>query len=272
MFSAAPNPIAISLGPLDIRWYGLVYAIGFLFVYFYLRYQAKKKRLHLDEDHIDTFVLYAIVGVIIGGRLGEFIFWTPARIIEDPVSILRIWEGGMAFHGALVGLALAIYFFARKYNVKFYHVSDHLMIPAALFLFFGRIANFINAELVGTVMQQPNAIAVNWFNETNASGDLVYRHPSQLYAAAKNLINFVVLVALQSSESFTRRFKVGSGFYTWLFILMYGLLRTITNYWKEEARWFLGIFSSGQLLSFLMFAIAAYILITKYINKKHKKQ
>jgi phosphatidylglycerol:prolipoprotein diacylglycerol transferase len=265
MFQVSPNPILASIGPIDIRYYGLVYALAFLGTYFYLQYLTRKGKLHLDEEAIDNFVLYAIIGVVAGGRIGQFIFYQTQRLFTDPLAVLRIWEGGMSFHGGVIGVAIAITLFCRRYNMPFYQLSDNLVIPGSIALFFGRIANFINAELVGTITNVP--WAVNWFGEINpVTGDLIYRHPSQIYEALTNGAQAIILHTLQAKKSFTQQFKVGSGFYTWLFIFMYGAMRLVVNIWREEAEIILGL-GMGQLLSLIMAIIALIVIYKNYLNK-----
>ncbi|MFP4523593.1 MAG: prolipoprotein diacylglyceryl transferase [Candidatus Nanoarchaeia archaeon] len=308
MFAISPNPILLSLGPIDIRYYGLVYALGFLFGYWYLRRRAKQNRLSLLPDQIDTYMIYIILGGILGGRIGEFLFFQTDILFSAPLEIFKIWTGGMSIHGGMLGFIVATYLFCKKYNTSFYEITDHIVIPTALVLAFGRVANFINAELIGTLTTVP--WCVNYFNETIAkTGKLACRHPSQLYESLKNILIFVVLFMVDKKQlrlrashkkstksskktpsytfrksnkkskkvmpSFIMRWwnscyktffqkAYAKGYTTWLFILLYGLLRTIANIWRDDVRWLFGIFGTGQVLSIIMFIIAFVVLCKRY--------
>lgn len=269
MFSLTPNPILLDIGFLQLRWYGLVYAVGFLLTYFYLLHLSKKKRLELDEKQVDTLVIYTILGAVLGGRIGEFIFFQTDVLFSNPLQILRIWDGGMAFHGAVLGLIISTTLFCKKYKVPFYHLTDHLMLPASFMLIFGRIANFINSELCGRLA--PNLPwAVNLNNPPLCDG---YRHPSQLYQALKNVVIFGVLYFKQYDWHFNHlKKKYRPGYFTWLFVTMYGILRVITNIWRDDPLYFFGILSTGQFLSLIMFLTGMYILYKNYgLFRGHKK-
>lgn len=259
MFDLTINPVIVQLGPLAIRYYGLVYALGFLFAFWYLKHLIKNKQLKLSEKELDTFITYSIIGVVVGGRLGHFLFWDPTTIWTNPLEILMIWHGGMAFHGGAIGLAIAVWLFVKKKKIHFYELSDAIMIPAAFTLFLGRAVNFMNAEVCGHLWN--GAWAVNLHNPPACDG---YRHPSQLYEALKNL--FMAGVLYIKKEHFARK----KGYATWMFILMYGILRAFTNIWRDDVLWVFGVLSTGQLLSILMAIIALYVLITRYWNESNR--
>ena len=185
MFYHNINPVLVSLGPFDIRYYGLVYAVGFLVSYFLLRWIAKKGKINnLTSDRADILILYLILGAVIGARVLLFVFYYPATFITNPLEVLMIWNGGMSFHGGLIGAAGAGLLFCRKYKVSFYQLGDFLVLPLAFFLFIGRIANYINGELVGTMTSAPWCVVFRGYEGC--------RHPSQLYEALKNLAIFFV--------------------------------------------------------------------------------
>lgn len=267
MIEVAINPVLVSLGPIAIRYYGLVYALGFIFTYIYLRYQIKHKHLRLNFDQLDTLIIYLILGVIIGGRVGEFIFFQPHVLFSTPLEVLYIWKGGMSFHGGVLGVVLALFFFCRKYKIRFYEITDHLVIPLSLVLFFGRIANFINQELVGRVTNV--SWCMNFNSEINAQGEKVCRHPSQLYEALKNLAIFFILLAQEQRQHINRQFK--EGYLSWLFVLLYGVFRTVVNIWRDDPLWFFGVLSTGQVLSFAMAIIALVVLFKFYWVRKGKR-
>lgn len=259
MFVHNLNPVAFSIGSLTVYWYGIVYLLGFIGTYAYLYYQSKKKKFLLTTEQLDTLFIYIILGVVIGGRVGEFIFWQPDVLLSNPLQIFYIWQGGMAFHGGILGVALALYLFTKKYNISFYDISDRLVIPASITLAAGRIANFINAELVGTTTQQ--SIGVQFRGEEQG-GNPVFRHPVQLYATVKNLVMAGILALEQTRK------EQQAGYLTWLFVGIYGLFRLVVNFWREDSLWFFNVLSTGQVLSLIMLGIASYVLITKYWRKK----
>ena len=149
MFIHNINPILLKLGPLELRYYGLVYVLGFIATFFYLKYLIKNKKLKLSHDQLSDLLFYLILGVIFGGRLFYILIYNLRHYLNNPLEIFAVWNGGMSFHGALIGLIVILYYFSKKEKIKFYMLADNIVIPATLFLFFGRIANFINGELYG---------------------------------------------------------------------------------------------------------------------------
>ena len=244
MFTYNLDPVLFSLGPFEIRYYGLVYAFAFIAAYFILRRYSKAKKLNLTYDEIDTLLIYLILGVIIGSRLFEIIFWQPGYYFSDPIKMLYIWEGGMSFHGGLSGIIVAGLLFVRKHKVGFFELADIVAIPAMLFLALGRIANFINAELPGKITD------VSWC--VNFPGFDGCRHPYQLYSAAARFLIFGLLLYLSS-----RKFK--AGFIFWNFVLLDGIARFILDFWKDDVLYF-GL-AMGQYLSIVMVIVAGYFLI-----------
>ncbi len=248
------NPDIITVGGLHIRWYGLVYALGFLAIFFFLKWYHKKHKIqHLTSERIDTLLIYLIIGTILGGRLLLFLFYHPSIWWTDPLQILKIWEGGMSFHGALIGLVIAIILFCKRYKIDFYRITDLIVIPGALFLFFGRIANFVNGELWGIPSNVPWCVQFQGIEGC--------RHPSQLYEALKNLTIFFILLWIKNIK------KLRKGVLTWSFIGLYGLLRFLVNFWRDDPVLLLGI-STGQWLSLLMFFAATGWFIKNNIKKK----
>lgn len=245
------NPVLLEIGPLEIKYYGLVYVLGLLLAYFILRNIVRKNKIeNLDIEKLYDLIIYIALGVILGARLLYFVFYSPLTFFYNPLEIFMVWQGGMSFHGGLIGLVIAVLVFSRKYKVKFYDLADVLVIPAALALFLGRIVNFVNAELIGTKTGLPFCIQYD-----NVEG---CRHPSQIYEALKNLVMFFTLLFLRTKK------KLKSGTLFWLFVLMYGVLRFLVTFFREDAR-FLGL-SEGQYLSLAMVVVASVFLYR--INKK----
>lgn len=255
----------INIFGFKLYYYGLVYALGFLAAYIYFRYQSKTKKIDLTFDQVDTLMIYAIIGGILGGRIGEFLFYQFNVLITNPLQIFMIRDGGMSIHGGILGFLIAMWLFLKKYKkITLYEITDNAVIVASFTLFFGRIANFINAELCGRLTT--SKIGVNLHNPPTCDG---YRHPSQLYEALKNLLMGTILMFVETIERKTNKYK--AGYKTWLFVFIYGILRTVVNIWRDDVLWIFGIFGTGQILSIIMAIAAGYILITKYWFKKSKK-
>ena len=221
MFIHTINPVLLQLGPVQIRYYGLFYLFGFLMVYVWLKRKMRAGELKLSSEHLEEFFLYAILGVIAGARLFYFISSEPQTLLSDPFEVLRIWHGGMSFHGGLMGAAAAIYLFSRRRRISFYSIADNVVIPASFALALGRIANFINAELYGKIADVPWCVVF-----PGADG---CRHPSQLYDAASHLIMAGMLM-------FIAKKKPKPGIMSWSFVLIYGVFRVITNLFRDDPR------------------------------------
>jgi phosphatidylglycerol:prolipoprotein diacylglycerol transferase len=261
----ALNPVALKLGPLSIRWYGLAYITGLLLGWRYTVWLARQKRFNppgsrpAPED-LDDFLFWAMAGVLLGGRLGIVIFYKPSEYLADPISILRIWEGGMSFHGGMLGVITALILFALKRRIPFFRLSDLVAAATPIGLFFGRIANFINGELWGRPSDVP------WAMVFPGAGPEP-RHPSQLYeAASEGLILFAILAVAAQRAAIRRRDGLLSG----MFLIGYAIARSICELFREPDSYLgfiVGGISMGQILSFPMLVtgigICAYALRRK---------
>lgn len=244
------NPTLLHLGPLEIRWYGLVYVLGFLAAAWWLQHLSQKGVLSLDKEQAWDLLFYLMLGVIIGSRL-FMVFWNPEIYLYRPWNLLFIWEGGMSFHGGFVGIITACWWYCRKKKLDFWKIADVLALPAMVALGLGRIANFINGELWG------NPWNGSWCVDfRNTGGGEVCRHPSQLYAAGQRFLVFGWLFLLYLKEKFK------PGFIFWNFVLFEGLGRIVVDVFRENVRW-LGL-SLGQWMSLGMVIVAITI-----ITKKH---
>lgn len=249
MFIHNIDPVFFTIGPIEIRYYGLVYSIGFLIVYYMLRYYSKNKKIELNYEQIDTLVMYLVIGLIVGARLFEVIFWEPQYYFSDLKRILLIHQGGLSFHGGLFGIIFAGYLYCKKYKVKFFELADIIAIPAALMLALGRIANFINGELPGRISN------VSWCVQfPHYEG---CRHPSQLYGSLKRFIIFSWLLILNRKEW-------NAGFIFWNFVLFDGIGRFIVDFFRQDTLYL--SLTTGQILSLFTISIAIY-----FLNKNHKK-
>ncbi|MBU0470132.1 MAG: prolipoprotein diacylglyceryl transferase [Nanoarchaeota archaeon] len=242
------NPTLLSLGPLEIRWYGLVYVLGFFFAIYWLRHLSKKGRLSLNKEEVWDLGFYLMLGVIIGSRLFE-IFWEPQHYLSNPLNLLKVWKGGMSFHGGLVGIVAAAWIYCKKKKINFWKIADILSLPAMLALALGRIANFVNGELVGRVWNGRWCVVFPDYNQ-------LCRHPSTLYAAGKRFLIFGWLLFL----SFRKEFK--PGFIFWNFVFWEGLGRIIVDFFRQDQLFF--YFTLGQWFSLVMVILALFMFIKHY--------
>src|SRR6478735_2125640 len=171
------SPIALDLGPLQIRWYSLAYIAGILIGWWYLTKLIEQPGAPMARRHADDFVFYATLGIILGGRIGYVVFYNPLLYLHDPIQALKLWDGGMSFHGGAFGTVIAIWLLCRREHLSTLRFVDYVACCGPFGLFFGRLANFVNGELWGRVTDVPWAIVFP------RAGDLP-RHPSQLYEAA----------------------------------------------------------------------------------------
>lgn len=249
------DPIAISLGPIAIRWYAIAYIAGLLLGWRYARWLTTRPPGLLSERAMDDFLLWATLGVILGGRIGYILFYQPAYYLAHPGEVLFIWRGGMSFHGGLVGVVLAIILFARTAKVPVFALGDIIAAAVPIGLFFGRIANFVNAELYGRPTDLPWGVLF--------PGEPVPRHPSQIYEAGlEGLVLFLVLFVLIRRGALERR-----GFVTGAFLTGYALARALVEFVREpdaHLGFLIGGATMGQLLSLPMLLIGIAILAWSY--------
>ena len=229
------DPVFLRVGPLQLRWYGLMYMLSFVIGYFVLRRLAKFRKLDMSNDDLYDLLFYLILGVMIGGRLGYVMFYDLGSYIRDPLSILAIWQGGMSFHGGFIGVVLGTVWISRKKHWNFWEVADLVSVAVPIGLGLGRIGNFINGELFGRPSNVPWAMV---FPE----GGAVARHPSQLYEAfLEGLVLFLVLRWLYRKD-----FYHGTVF--WCLVAFYGLFRFLVEFVREpdaQIGFDLGLFIRG---------------------------
>ncbi len=254
MTLAFPNidPVAFSIAQVDVHWYGIAYIAAFFSAMQYLAWQNKRYPSPLTKDHLDNLFIWLVLGVIIGGRLGYTLFYNPSFYFANPVEIFKTWQGGMSYHGGMLGVILAMAVFARSHNVSLFTISDRLAPGVCIGLFLGRIANFINGELYGRVTDVPWAVAF-------PAGGYLPRHPSQLYEAfLEGVLLFVILHLVIS-----KRLKKGE--VSGLFLIGYGLSRFGIEFVRQPdniTHLHEGIFTSitmGQLLSLPMVIVGMLI-------------
>ncbi|MBS3172645.1 prolipoprotein diacylglyceryl transferase [Candidatus Woesearchaeota archaeon] len=235
------SPVALQVLGLQIKWYGIIMAIGFILGLFISIKLAKKR--NISKETIEDLFIYLIPGSIIGARLAAVIL-DYNYYITKPLEIFAVWHGGMAFHGGLIGAVLASLYFCKKKNIKFYEIADIIVIPLALGLTLGRIGNFINQEFYGTLTNLPWGV---YFD--NVEGK---RHPTQIYEAIKNLFIFIVLLFLYKFK------KLKKGIIFWLFISLYSLLRFLIEFTKDQTRYY--NLTYGQLISIPLFILSIFMI------------
>ena len=246
------DPVVVSLFFFDIRWYSLAYVFSFIIGSILIKNLNRKYLSFLSEKQIDKFFLWAIIGIIFGGRIGYVLFYQFNYFILDPLYIFKIWTGGMSFHGGLFGIIISMYFFCKKNNLKFFYLADLVSIVSPIGLFFGRIANFINTELYGRITDFPFAIIYTKI-------DMQPRHPSQLYEALFEGI--VIFIVLQIYFHKTKK-NYSIGKISGLFLILYGLFRFMIEFLREpdgHIGLILNFLSIGQILSIPLFIIGIMI-------------
>lgn len=252
------DPVALSLGPLSIRWYGLMYLAGFIAFVVLGRLRARQRpEFGITNQMLDDLLFWGVLGVVIGGRLGQVLFYEPAYYLAHPLEILAIWHGGMSFHGGFLGVVLAMALYARRRGLGFWRVADFIAPLVPLGLMFGRLGNFINGELWGRVAD-PNLPWAMIFPHV----DLLPRHPSPLYqAAGEGLLLFVLLW-------FYARKMHAAGRVSGLFLLGYGLLRFVAEFFREPDAGIFGhsyLVSMGQWLSLPMMLFGVWLLVRRSV-------
>ena len=237
------DPVAIAVGPFAVRWYALAYIAGILIGWRYCLWLARRRPQYFEPAAIDDFVLYATLGIVLGGRIGYVLFYNLPFYLEHPLDALMIWQGGMSFHGGMIGVLAAIGVFAWRVGAPYLAVGDIVAAATPIGLFFGRIANFVNGELFGR-----EAPDVPWAMAFPRGGP-VPRHPSQLYEAAlEGLVLFLLLLLLaRRGDIRSRPGQVGGAF-----LAGYGLFRIVVEFFREpDAQLGFLAFGTtmGQLLS-----------------------
>ncbi len=251
------DPVIFSFGPLKLHWYGFMYAVGFLSFWGLAHILAKKEHTVVQPADVDDLFFYGMLGVVLGGRLGSVLFYNYSYFIEDPLYLFRIWEGGMSFHGGLLGVIIVLWVFHKKKGCNFLQLCDFIAPTVPVGLGAGRIGNFINGELWGRATDVPWGMVF-------PGADSLARHPSQLYQAfLEGLVLFLIL------WMFAKKPRPG-GAVAGLFMLLYGVFRFMTEFVREPDM-NLGFvafdwMTMGQLLTIPMILIGVLLMYQAYIR------
>ncbi len=258
MFINNFDPVAFQIFSIEIRWYSLAYVIGILLGWYL------NKKIFIENTEIrekfDDYITYLIVGVIIGGRIGYILFYNPIYYSNNLIDVFKIWQGGMSFHGGLLGVIMASIVYARKNNQNPFCYLDLVSIVAPVGIFFGRIANFINSELYGIETNLPWAIKF-------IQVDNILRHPSQLYEAIfEGAILFIILIYFRNKGMLKT-----PGFISGIFLVFYSIFRFVIEFLRvpdEQLGYLFFNLTMGQIISFIFFLIGSYLVIKKNENSK----
>ena len=260
------DPVAFSIGPVSIKWYGLAYMAGLVLGWLYVRSLLRQTNLWRDGkppfsvERVDDLLVYIAVGVIVGGRLGYVVLYEPETYFANPVDILKVWKGGMSFHGAILGSAISIWLFARAYGVSPWSAMDVCAAANPIGLFFGRLANFINGELFGRVSDAPWAMVFPHAKEMFPAIEPASRHPSQLYEA---LLEGVVLFLVLRFLTHHRDALKSPGLIIGVFLAGYALARITAEIFREPHAGHalnIGPLTAGQIYSVPMLLLGLYFI------------
>jgi len=258
------DPVAIALGPVQVRWYGLAYLSGLVLGWLYMRALLGNRRLWASEppmkpEQTDDFLLWATLGTVVGGRVGYVLFYEPGVFLSDPARIFAVWQGGMSFHGGLLGVITAIVLFSRWNRIPVLSLGDLCAAVVPIGLFFGRIANFINGEVYGRLSDVP--WAVEFPASVLSPGDVVGpRHPTQLYEA---LLEGVVLFLLLRYLTHHRQSLTAPGLTAGVFLVGYALARIFAEFfrqWDYSLFFTTPYFSTGMIYSLPMLLFGVYLI------------
>lgn len=264
MFINNINPVLLQIGGFQIRYYGLFIVIGLIIQYLVMSYLVKRRHIAMTKDELQDLMIYGVAGVFIGSRIFYILFYNLSFYIANPLEILAFWHGGLSFHGGIFGLITGGYLYCWLKKKDFLELADVVAIPAAIGLALGRVANFLNSELIGRVTTLP--WGVNFNGETDSLGNLIYRHPSQLYESAKNILIFSTLWMLKDR-------KMKKGVLVSMFIIMYSSLRFMVEFVRSPDPQMTWVYQAtgltmGQYLNLVMLAGGIGLLIYAWRRKE----
>jgi phosphatidylglycerol---prolipoprotein diacylglyceryl transferase len=255
------DPVLIQIGPFGIRWYALAYIAGIVIGWWWCKRLLDKPPPVMSREAFDDFILWATLGIVLGGRLGYVLFYRPGFYVEHPLEALKVWQGGMSFHGGMLGTTLAMVLFARLRHVPLLALSDVVACGVPFGLFFGRIANFINGELWGRVTDVPWGMIF-------PNGGPLPRHPSQLYQAGlEGIVLFLLLFVIERTGARRR-----PGLVTGVFLIGYGTARSIGELFRQPDSFLgflIGGLTMGQLLSAPMILAGLFLVLRARLRREY---
>ena len=260
MFTNNFDPVAFEIFSLSIRWYSLAYIFGIIFGWLYCKKILIKD--NIIKELFEDYISYLIIGIIIGGRLGYVIFYNFLYFLKNPIEIFMIWNGGMSFHGGLIGVIISSYLFSKKNKKDIFIFLDLVSITAPIGIFFGRISNFVNGELVGKITNSSWGVFFPNYDDK-------LRHPSQLYEA---FLEGIILFILMNLIFFNKNYKIGTC--SIMFLILYGFFRITSEFFREpdmQIGYLYGHISMGMLLSVIMILIGLLIYLKKKDETKSQK-
>ena len=258
------DPVLVDLGFLQIKWYSLAYIVGILLGWMYIIKIIKNQKYNpakITNFEIDEIIIYLIIGIILGGRLGYAIFYNLGYFSQNLLDIFKLWHGGMSFHGGLIGIIVSVFIYSKTKKINFLNFTDLISCAAPIGIFFGRIANFINGELYGKFSLMPWAVVFP--NSGNFS-----RHPSQIYEA---ILEGAVLFLLINYFALRKQLLLKAGYVSALFLILYSIFRIFSEYFREpdtHIGYLFNYFSMGTLLSIVTFFVGCVIVF--FIKKNEK--
>ncbi len=258
MFIHNIDPTLLKIGIFEIRLYGIVYALGFLLAYWMI--YKKRKEIEIKKEQIDNLMLFLLIGLMVGARIFHFVFSDPLTFIRNPLEIFMIWHGGMSFFGALLGMFIANFYYMKKIRIDWKKTADILVIAATVALILGRIANFVNGELIGTPSSLPWCVVF-------LNIDYICRHPYQVYASFSHVLLLSILLVFYKIKKLK---KLKEGLIFIKFLIFYSLFRFATDFVREDPR-FLGL-TVWQYASVLVFGIGIFMLIKQKAYKPYSRK
>jgi len=262
------DPVLIDFGLFELRWYSLAYILGIILGWVYAikivkiskenRYNFKQ----INKEQLDDLIIYLVIGIIIGGRLGYVVFYNLEYYTQNFIEIFKLWQGGMSFHGGLIGVVISTFIFSIKIKTNFFKFTDIIACAAPIGIFFGRIANFINGELYGKISDVPWAIIFQ-------DGGNIGRHPSQIYEA---ILEGLILLFLINYLALKKELIFKTGYISGLFLFYYSIFRIIGESFREpdvHIGYFLNYFSLGTILSFVTIIFSLFIILSVKKNEQN---
>ena len=262
------NPVLVDLGIFEIRWYSIAYILGIIIGWIYADKIIKKTEQNkynfeaIKKSDFDDLLIYLVIGIILGGRLGYIIFYNLDYYSQNFLEIFKIWQGGMSFHGGLLGIIVAIYIFTKNKNTSFFKFTDIVACVSPIGIFLGRIANFINGELFGKVSTLPWAVIFS-------NGGSVARHPSQIYEA---ILEGIILFILINYLALKKQLLFKAGYISGLFLVSYSILRIFSEIFREpdlHLGLFFNYFSLGTVLSIATLVAGLVIIMSAKKNEQN---